>query len=120
MFPGTGEVPFLKVYNLTFDGLLNFTVRPTYVSKGTHQGMLARSRSVPGDVLMNIVGPPLGKISIVPAMHAEWNINQAIVTFRTSDGFNNQLLAFWFMSHPVLSRLERTAKATAGQFNLQV
>ena len=120
MFSGDGEVPFLKVYNLTFDGSLDFTVTPTFVSNSTHQGMLARSRSIPGDVLMNIVGPPLGKVSIVPPAYPEWNINQAIVTFRTSSGLVNQLLAHWLLARPVLSRLERTAKATAGQHNLQV
>ncbi len=120
MFPGAGEVPFLKVYNLTFDGSLDFTVKPTFVSNVTHQGMLARSRSIPGDVLMNIVGPPLGKVSIVPTAYPEWNINQAIVTFRSSSGFINRLLAHWLLAQPVLSRLERTAKATAGQHNLQV
>ena len=120
MFSGAGDVPFLKVYNLTFDGSLDFTVKPTFVSNATHQGMLARSRSVPGDVLLNIVGPPLGKVSIVPTAYPEWNINQAIVTFRTSSGLVNQLLAYWLLARPVLSRLERTAKATAGQHNLQV
>ena len=120
MFSGAGEVPFLKVYNLTFDGSLDFTVKPTFVSNATHQGMLARSRSVPGDVLMNIVGPPLGKVSVVPPAFPEWNINQAIVTFRTSAGLVNQLLAHWLLAQPVLSRLEWTAKATAGQHNLQV
>jgi type I restriction enzyme S subunit len=120
MFSRAGEVPFLKVYNLTFDGSLDFTVKPTFVSNVTHQGMLARSRLIPGDVLMNIVGPPLGKVSIVPTAYPEWNINQAIVTFRTSSGFINRLLAHWLLAQPVLSRLERTAKATAGQHNLQV
>jgi type I restriction enzyme S subunit len=120
MFSGAGDVPFLKVYNLTFDGSLDFAVKPTFVSNATHQGMLARSRSVPGDVLMNIVGPPLGKVSIVSTAYPEWNINQAIVTFRTSSGLVNQLLAHWLLARPVLSRLERTAKATAGQHNLQV
>lgn len=120
MFAGAGEIPFLKVYNLTFDGSLDFTVKPTYVAGTTHQGLLARSRSIPGDVLMNIVGPPLGKVSIVPSIFPEWNINQAIVTFRTSPGLVNRLLALWLLAQPVLSRLERTAKATAGQHNLQV
>ena len=120
MFSGEGEVPFLKVYNLTFDGTLDFTVKPTFVKRETHDGMLARSRSYPGDVLMNIVGPPLGKISMVSDLHPEWNINQAIVTFRTSAGLHNQLLVYWLMSTSVLSRLERTAKATAGQSNLQI
>ena len=120
MFPDQGDVPFLKVYNLTFDGSLDFTVKPTFVARSTHEGMLARSRSIPGDVLTNIVGPPLGKISVVPPDHPEWNINQAIVTFRVSEAIMNWLLAYWLMAPPIQRRLERTAKATAGQFNLQV
>lgn len=34
--------------------------------------------------------------------------------------FRPELLAQWLLAHPVLSRLERAAKATAGQHNLQV
>jgi type I restriction enzyme S subunit len=31
---------------------------------------------------MNIVGPPLGKVAIVPDSFSEWNCNQAISFFR--------------------------------------
>ncbi len=120
MYSEQSEVPFIKVYNLTFDGSLDFTVKPTYIKRETHEGLLNRSRVFPGDVLTNIVGPPLGKVSIAPGKYPEWNINQAIVTFRATHAIENRLLAFWLMSSPVLGRLERTAKATAGQFNLQV
>ena len=120
MFSGSGEVPFLKVYNLTHNGALNFSVKPTFVKRQTHEGPLARSRVFPHDVLMNIVGPPLGKVSFVPDTFPEWNINQAIVVFRPTQAIQNRLLAYWLLSDHVLGRLERTAKATAGQFNLQV
>jgi type I restriction enzyme S subunit len=120
MYSQQGEVPFIKVYNLTFDGSLDFTVKPTYIKRKTHEGLLNRSRVFPGDVLTNIVGPPLGKVSIAPQKYPEWNINQAIVTFRATHAIENRLIAFWLMSSPVLGRLEKTAKATAGQFNLQV
>jgi type I restriction enzyme, S subunit len=120
MSSGSGEVPFIKVYNLTFDGTLDFTVKPTYVAAKTHNGMLARSRCIPGDVLMNIVGPPLGKVSIVPDDFSEWNINQAVVTFRVNERILSQLFAYWLMSPPVRKRIERTSKATAGQSNVQV
>ena len=71
-------VPFIKVYNLTFDGTLDFSVKPTFISSNTHSRELARSIVIPGDVLMNIVGPPLGKVSVVPKEFPEWNINQAV------------------------------------------
>ncbi len=120
MFSGSGEIPFLKVYNLTHNGILDFSVKPTFVERNTHDGLLARSRVFPHDVLMNIVGPPLGKVSCVPDTYPEWNINQAIVVFRPTQAIQNRLLTYWLLSDHVLGRLERTAKATAGQFNLQV
>jgi len=120
MTSGAGEVPFIKVYNLGFDGSLDFTVKPTFIRRAIHEGPLARSRCVPGDVLINIVGPPLGKVSIVPDDFSVWNINQAIVTFRAGPRILNRLLAYWLMAPPVQRRIERTSKATAGQYNVQV
>jgi len=120
MMADKGDVPFLKVYNLTFGESLDFSIKPTFVRQETHEGQLARSRTLPGDVLMNIVGPPLGKVSIANDLHPEWNINQAIVTFRSLPGFDNRLLASWLLSEPILRRLLKTSKATAGQSNLQV
>jgi type I restriction enzyme S subunit len=72
----SGEVPFIKVYNLTQDGRLNHGYRSTFISRETHEMTLKRSRIYPGDVLMNIVGPPLGKVSLVPDTYPEWNTNR--------------------------------------------
>jgi type I restriction enzyme, S subunit len=122
MFDGFGDFPFLKVYNLTFDGTLDFDTKPTFIGSETQFGLLNRSRVRPGDVLMNIVGPPLGKVSIVPDTFPEWNINQAIVAFRTlHEEFSRRYLSYIFMG-PTFSMqaLKATAKATAGQFNLNV
>jgi len=120
MTTGSGEVPFIKVYNLCFDGSLDFTVKPTFIRRIVHEGPLSRSRCRPGDVLMNIVGPPLGKVSLVTDEYPEWNINQAVVVFRPGPRILSRLLAYWLMSPPVQRRIERTSKATAGQFNVQV
>lgn len=111
-------VPYIKVYNLTFNGSLDFTVEPTFVDKLTHDSELKRSIVYPGDVLMNIVGPPLGKVSIVPDEYPEWNINQAIAVFRPVDSVNNQYLSFCLQSTRLLELVKLQAKATAGQFNL--
>lgn len=117
LFDEKGEVPFIKVYNLTKTGALDFTISPTFVSQKTHNGFLGRSKVHPGDVLMNIVGPPLGKVSIVPDHHPEWNINQAIAIFRTSLLKSNVLAAF-LASETTVRKTMRKSKATAGQFNL--
>ena len=115
---GSGDVPYIKVYNLTHDGRLDFSVNPTFIGKKTHETELARSRVIPGDVLMNIVGPPLGKVSTVPDVFPEWNINQAIAIFRPLPGKDRKFLAFSLLTENILSRITSKAKATAGQYNL--
>lgn len=115
---GQGEIPFIKVYNLTKTGQLDFTVKPTFVDRETHSGRLARSRLRPGDVLINIVGPPLGKVAIVPPSYPEWNTNQAVVAFRPLPSLDRQLLVWLLLARPVIGRLVATSKATAGQFNI--
>ncbi len=120
MFADSGEVPFIKVYNLQFDGGLDFTVKPTFVTRATHEGHLRRSRLVPGDVLMNIVGPPLGKVSVVPDDHPEWNMNQAVAAFRPRPLLRGDFLLYLLMARPVVQPLLRTGKATAGQINLNI
>ncbi|WP_330114837.1 restriction endonuclease subunit S [Pseudomonas sp. JS3066] len=118
MSTGHGEIPYIKVYNLTFTGALDFSIDPTFVDSSTHSTDLKRSIVKPGDVLMNIVGPPLGKVSIVPATYPEWNINQAIARFRAGDEISAAYLALCLRTEEVLSHAVSRAKATAGQFNL--
>ena len=115
---GAGDVQFLKVYNLTFDGVLNHTYKPAFVSRDTHEGDLARSRVRPGDVLINIVGPPLGQVSLVPAELPEANINQAIARIRPVAPLSPRYVALALMATEVMDWAVRRAKTTAGQSNL--
>ncbi|MFE7781778.1 restriction endonuclease subunit S [Streptomyces nigrescens] len=118
MYAGFGDVPFLKVYNITKQGEVDFTIRPTFVDRKTHEGYLKKSRVLPGDVLTNIVGPPLGKTAVVTKDHPEWNINQAIVAFRAGPEISPEWLRFVLRSPYVIGLLTKTARATAGQFNI--
>lgn len=113
-----GDVPFLKVYNIDPAGHLDFTKSPTFVSSDTHRGQLRRSITLPGDVVTNIVGPPLGKSATVPDSHPEWNHNQAVVSFRAGDDVEPQWLAACLRSPFIVGLLKSTARATAGQFNI--
>jgi type I restriction enzyme S subunit len=112
------QIPFIKVYNLTFNGTLDFSVEPTFVSLETHENFLKRSKVYPNDVLMNIVGPPLGKVSIVPDSFPEWNINQAIAIFRAKPVIFNKYISNFLIFNKTVNWCIRQAKATAGQFNL--
>lgn len=96
------RIPFLKVYNLSFTGDLLFKQEPQYISKSTHEGKLSRSKVFPNDVLMNIVGPPLGKFSVVTNEYPEWNINQAIAIFRAKEKVISQYLMSALMQPDVL------------------
>ena len=118
MIPMEGEIPFIKVYNLTFNGTLDFSIDPTFVTQDTHNGFLSRSKVFPSDVLMNIVGLPMGKVSIVPDKYSEWNINQAIARFRCNDELNNRYLAHYLLCASTINAISKKTKATAGQFNL--
>jgi type I restriction enzyme, S subunit len=117
---GSGEIPFIKVYNLNFDGTLNFKKDPTFIPRAIHEKDLKRSVCIPGDVLINIVGPPLGKVSIVTNEFPEWNINQAIVMFRPNENISSKYLAKFLQNHVTINWLEGTSKATAGQWNVKV
>ena len=118
MYELVGEIPYIKVYNLCFDGSLDFTINPTFIDRNTHEVVLKRSKIFPGDVLMNIVGPPLGKVSIVPSLYPEWNINQAIALFRVKNRIKNTFLAYVLMNEKMIAEIVMKSKATAGQFNV--
>ena len=115
---GNGEIPYIKVYNLCFNTNLDFTIDPTFVKLESHKNFLARSITLPGDVLMNIVGPPFGKVSIVPDKYPEWNINQAIARFRCKPELKNVYLANYLISPKTIENMSCKIKTTAGQQNL--
>lgn len=112
-------IPFLKVYNIV-DQKVAFAYKPQYVGADVHATELRKSQVHPGDVLMNIVGPPLGKVAIVPSEHSEWNINQAITLFRPSEHVSSQWIYFVLCEGaPIREVLNRT-KGSVGQINISL
>jgi len=67
---------------------------------------------------MNIVGPPLGKVSVVPDSFSEWNINQAIARFRPYSSVKKSFLKHYLLAEWTIRLMMSKSKATAGQFNL--
>lgn len=112
-------IPFLKVYNIV-DQKVAFDYKPQYVSAEVNATELRKSQVQPGDVLMNIVGPPLGKVAIVPANHSAWNINQAITLFRPSEHVSSKWIYFVLCEGaPIREVLNRT-KGSVGQINISL
>jgi type I restriction enzyme S subunit len=111
-------VPYLRVQNLSFDGTLLFEKDRLFVDKACHDSELSRSRLFPGDILINIVGPPLGKVSRVPALFPEWNMNQAVAVFRLGEGCEEVFLCHYLQTERARSWLDSQSKKTSGQKNL--
>jgi type I restriction enzyme S subunit len=117
MFEEGDGIRFLRVDNLTFDGTIDLTASAFRVSRTTHRTTLARSRCVPGDVLTNIVGPPLGKVGLVLEAHGEVNINQAIAVFRPGPRLLPEYLLGWLTGETAKRWLLARSKQTSGQIN---
>ena len=118
MWEGQDGVRFLRVDNLSFDGQFNFNASSYRISTQIHTVLLARSMCVPGDVLMNIVGPPLGKVALVTQNDGDININQAIAIFRPKAELSSLFLLRWLISDSAKRWILQRAKQTSGQLNV--
>jgi type I restriction enzyme, S subunit len=114
-----GNIPFLKVYNIR-NNKIDFEYNPSYVDRKTHEGLLRRSRVYPNDVLMNIVGPPLYKVAIVPNSYPEWNVNQAIAIFRPLSYILPRYLEFVLSCEPYVSQSLSLTRGVVGQSNISL
>lgn len=112
-------VPYIKMYNLR-NQKIDFAFRKQFIKRETHDGKLAKSRLRPGDLLMNIVGPPLGKLAIIPDSISEANFNQAAVMIRpyVEAGIINQYLHYYLWQMDEINSID--TKGTAGQDNISI
>lgn len=110
-------IPYIKMYNLR-NQKIDFFHKPQYIKEEVHNGQLKRCRAYPGDVIMNIVGPPLGKIAIIPDSLPECNFNQAAVLIRPLIKNMNYYI-FWYLNEmSEINAIE--TKGVAGQANISV
>lgn len=115
----TEGVPFLKVYNVVGQRV-DFKYRPQFVSAEAHSGELKKSVAYPGDVVMNIVGPPLGKVAIVPSDYDEWNLNQALTLFRPSSRITTKWLYYFLCGGDSIQSVINETRGSAGQVNISL
>jgi type I restriction enzyme S subunit len=114
-----GEIPFLKVYNIR-DNKLDFEYDKSFIPREIHENRMKRSRIFPNDVIMNIVGPPLQKVAIIPDDFLEGNINQAIAIFRAKDCIISKYLYLVLLCEDTLKNLLYETRGAAGQSNLSL
>jgi type I restriction enzyme S subunit len=116
-FHDTIGVPFLKVYNIR-NQKIDFEYRKQFIDPNYHSSKMGRSKLAPGNLIMNIVGPPLGKIALIPDDYSEYNCNQAIVVFRPIVMALNKYLYVYLLAGTFLNEIELVG--TAGQDNISV
>ncbi|HCY40326.1 MAG TPA: hypothetical protein DHV48_03080 [Prolixibacteraceae bacterium] len=110
-------IPYLKMYNLR-NQEIDFHYKPQYIKEEVHNGQLKRCRAYPGDILMNIVGPPLGKIAIIPNSLPECNFNQAAVLIRPYTKQMNYYINYFLNEKSEINAIN--TKGIAGQDNISV
>ena len=118
-FISAGGAPFLKVYNLVGQQV-DFAYRPQFIDDEIHRGLMRKSITLPGDVLMNIVGPPLGKVAVVSADFPQWNINQAITLFRAGPKVLSEWLYFVLCEGSAVRHVMPDTRGSVGQVNISL
>lgn len=111
-------VPFVRVQHLSSTGAMTFANSPSYVSREAVES-IPKLRVQTDDILMNIVGPPMGKLGVVPSTLNGALINQAIVRFRPRPEDRDFLLA-WLRSSTCQAWFLRHSTKTSGQRNINV
>jgi type I restriction enzyme S subunit len=114
-----GKVPFLKVYNIV-ENKINFHYKPQYIPENINNERLEKSKLYPNDVIMNIVGPPLKKIAIIPDDFPEWNMNQALVRFRPVKHVLPKYVYYCLQYDKTLKNVINDTHGVVGQSNISI
>ncbi|GAL00774.1 type I restriction-modification system specificity subunit S [Nonlabens ulvanivorans] len=112
-------IPFFKVYNIVNDQI-SFEYKPQFVSEEIQNSQCKKSICYAGDVLMNIVGPPLNKVAIIPESFPESNINQAITLFRPKEYLSNKFLYYFLCEGSPVNSLINETRGVVGQVNISL
>lgn len=119
-FEQNGKIPFLKVYNIV-NQKIDFDYKPQFITDEVHRSKSKRSIAFPDDILMNIVGPPLGKIAILTDQYPEWNLNQAITLFRVDkEKLLSKFLYYVLCEGKLVRDVMHETKGIVGQINISL
>ena len=112
-------IPYIKMYNLR-NQEIDFDYQPQYITEEIHNSKLQRSRTEVGDLIMNIVGPPLGKLALIPATLPQANFNQAAVLIRPYK-YKEDLVLYLKSYLEEMSEINSIAtRGSAGQVNISL
>ena len=108
-------IPFLRSQNIHFDGLRLTDV--ARISPSLHQE-LASSHVKSGDVLLNITGASIGRVSTVPPELKEGNVNQHVCIIRPKQNLLLSNLLSAYLSTPMMQQEIQSAQSGASREGL--
>jgi len=89
-------VPFIRSQNVLMNRLDQSDI--AFISHKTHKDM-DRSKVLPGDVLLNITGASIGRVTTVPEYIKEANVNQHVCRIRLTEEFVPKFVNYYLSSH---------------------
>ncbi|AKG07326.1 hypothetical protein AAX05_07860 [Moraxella bovoculi] len=104
-FDKENGIPFLRVQNLTEQGVLNLDGLK-YISKDVHENMLKRSQFDDQDLLVKITGVGRMAVASVPSLGFVGNTNQHMVVIKTK----NRQISEYLANYLNLDIVEKLAK----------
>ena len=108
-------IPFLRSQNIHFDGLRLTDV--ARISPSLHQE-LASSHVKPGDVLLNITGASIGRVSTVPPDFEDANVNQHVCIIRPKQDLLLSKLLSAYLSTQMMQQEIQSAQSGASREGL--
>ncbi|MFC8430623.1 restriction endonuclease subunit S [Streptomyces sp. NPDC057253] len=93
---------FLRSQNIHFDGLRLDDV--AYIDTRVHREMRS-TRVMPGDVLLNITGASLGRVSRFRTGLGDANVNQHVCIIRPSQSIESRYLNYTLLAQPTQEKI---------------
>lgn len=118
-FDAVTGIPLIKVENLAPAGYIQLKEKQLRVSKSANQRQ-KRSILREEDVLINIVGPPLGKVAYVTKEFGGCNINQAIAMIRPDHSVLNSLYLWCLLRFPTFNKMIIDVALSVRQANINL
>lgn len=112
-------VPLIKVQNIAPSGYLLLKEKQLRISDEANEKQ-KRSFLKEGDVLINIVGPPLGKVALVGKRYEGANINQALVLMRPNSSVLNSIYLWSLLRFPSFNNMIINMAVSVRQANINL
>ncbi len=99
-YPSTG-IPFIRSQNVRMRHFQWEDI--AFIDRATHE-MMRGTRVGTNDVLLNITGASIGRVTCVPSDLIEANVNQHVAIIRPTGNLNSRYLMYW-LSQPFIQDL---------------